>query len=283
MRISSPTFSRITAWLTRGTQLGVAVTFILAGAADVARAVGAVGFNAWDVAQPTVQVLAGGSALASSKAGLASSMAGNPALNGSAWAHTGRWWNLELGTSPSVTIRVQAQDASALAPGLSVWSSGAATFDGGTTGFGGELSSAGFGTPHSFNAFGPLGDPGTLWMQSGAGGNMQELLGYAIAGPSFLGTTGWGETIATGAHDLSLTNAFVTAVSGSVGAGYAELILTGVQAGWYTIYVGGTQHGLAGGLYDLSVSSVPEPTTALLLGLGLAGISVARRGRGSAA
>ena len=125
--------------------------------------------------------------------------------NGSAWAHTGDWWQLELGASASVTIRVQAHDAAALSPGLSVWASGASPFDGGTTGTGGQVSTAGFGTPHSFNAFGPLGSPGTLWMQSGAGGNMQELLGYAISGPSFLGGTtgtGWGETIATGAHKV---------------------------------------------------------------------------------
>lgn len=240
-------------------------------------AAGAVTTKNWDGGFATVVVPPGGSAAASGFGGLASSMANNPALNGSAWAHTGAWWNLRLTASPTVTIRVDARDAAQLSPGLSVWTSGGSVFDGGTTGQAGETSSAGFGTPHSFNAFGALGDAGTLWMQDGVGGNMKELLGYAISGPSFLGTTGWGETIATGAHDATLTNAFVAAVSGSVGAGFAELVLTDVVDGWYTIYVGGTQHGLSGGLYDLHVTSVPEPSTALLIGLGLLGLRATRR------
>jgi hypothetical protein len=248
--------------------------------AGEARAIGAVGFQAWDGGATQPSVAPGGSASASG-AGLASSMAGNPGLDGSAWAHTGEWWILELQASPEVRIRVQADDAGELSPGVSVWATGAAPFDGGTTAFGGETSTAGFGTPHSFNAVGPLGDAGTLWMQAGQGGNAQELVAYAISGPSFLDPAGWGETIEQGAHDMRLGDGFAAGVSGSVGPGFVELSLQGVEAGWFAIYVGGTDHAQAGGSFTLSVASVPEPGTALLVLLGVGALARGGRRRAS--
>jgi hypothetical protein len=251
-------------------------------AAERGHAAGAVGFNNWDGALPSETVQAGESASATGDGagfgGLGSSMAGNPSLLGSAWAHTGDWWNLYLGASDSVSITVTARDAEQLSPGLAVWASGASVFDGGTTSFGEGPSYAGFGTPHSFNAYAALGSPGTLWMQQGQGGNMQEFLGYAISGPSYAGPTGWGETITHGAHGV-VSSSYASAIGGSVAPGLAQLVLSDVQSGWYTIYVGGTDHSLAGGLFDLTVTSVPEPGTALLLGFGLAGLAASRRRR----
>jgi hypothetical protein len=236
-----------------------------------ARAADAVGAQTWDsgVVEESLTSL-GDEAVSSGEAGLASSMANNPGLNGSAWAHTGAWWSLEVGSVLDVRIRVDATDPAQFAPGLSVWAIGDAIFDGGTTATGGETSTAGFGTPHSFNAFGPLGDAGTLWMQDGVGGNAKELLGYAISGPSFLDSTGWGETIEHGAHDLRASDDYVASVSGSVGAGFAELLLEGVTPGWYLIYVGGTDHSMSGGEFALRARAVPEPGTALLVAAGIA-------------
>src|SRR5262245_25247152 len=248
----------VRARMARGLVCGFSILALIASAQS-AFAAGAIARTNWDGALPSVTVAPGGSATASSQGGLAASMSGNPSLAGSAWGHTGKWWIIQLGASDSGTIRVQATNPAAFAPGIAVWASGAAAFDGGTEGWDGEISSAAFGTPHSFNAFGALGDPGTLWMQAGEGGNMEEYIGYAIAGPSFLSPTGWGETITNGAHDLSLTNTYVDALSGSVGAGFAELVLTGVHDGWFSIYVGGTDQSLSGGTYNLSVASVPEP------------------------
>jgi len=257
--------------------LGAALAIgALGSIAGEAWAAGAVGFQTWDSGETGQHVELGGSAHASG-AGLAGSMAGNPALDGSAWAHTGDWWSVRLAAAPEVRIRVQAADAAELSPGFSVWASGDAPFDGGTTGFGAETSTAGFGTPHSFNAFGPLGDAGTLWMADGQGGNQRELVGYAISGPSFLDATGWGETIEHGAHDTTLGDDFVASVSGLVGPGFGELTLQGVSAGWFTLYVGGTDPSLAGGAYSLSVTAVPEPGTAMLVLIGVG--ALARAGR----
>jgi hypothetical protein len=241
-----------------GLRTALGLTFSLVSREAVAA--GAVAIETWDSGEAQESVEAVGDAVArTDAAGVASSMAGNPDLDGSAWAHTGAFWVVQLNALPEVRIRVHAADGAELAPGLSVWATGAAAFDGGTTGFGTETSTAGFGTPHSFNAFGALGDPGTLWMQDGQGGNAQELLGYAVSGPSVVGMAGWGETIETGAYDARLTNDFASAVSGRTGAGFAELTLENVAAGWYLIYVGGTDHALAGGQFDLEVKAVPEP------------------------
>jgi hypothetical protein len=264
--------STISAWLAAGALLVAAAPF---GASD-ARAANAIGFATWDGGAPDLVLdAAQGVGRASDVAGLASSYAGNPFLQGSAWAHTGDWWSLYLGDLDGVRIRVEAADAATFAPGLSLWAIGDARFDGGTTSFAGETAGSGFGTPHTFNATGALGSNGTLWMQQGQGGNAQELLGVAIAGPTYAGPTGWGETVATGVH-ASATDPFVASVSGLVGAGFAELQLTGVKSGWYLLYVGGTDHAQAGGLFDLVV--VPEPSTSLLLALGL-GVVARRRSR----
>jgi hypothetical protein len=256
--------------------VGLVAIAVVCSVTGEARAAGAVALKPWDGGAAQADLEPGQSATAS-EAALAGSMSGNPALKGSAWAHTGDWWGLYLAASPEVRIRVEAADAAELAPGLSLWAIGDAAFDGGTTGFGGEVSGAGFGTPHSFNALGALGDPGTLWMADGAGGNARELVAVAISGPSFLDETGWGESIETGVHDHRLGDAFVASVSGLVGPGFVELVLQGVSPGWFAIFVGGTDHALSGGAFSLSVTSVPEPGTALLVLLGVGALAGVRR------
>ena len=216
-----------------------------------------------------------GARITFSAVGQASSYSDNPNLNYSSWAHTGNWFTFFNDQSVG-NINVTVQGDSNFAPGVTVWASGDTEFDGGTTSFGAENSSAGFGTPHSFNSNGAMGDFGTLWMANGQGGNMQETLGYAVSGPTHLNSvspTGWGEDIVSGAHDVSLTNTFESGVTGSTSANTASLVFDDLAIGWYTVYVGGTDTSLAGGQYDLIITQVPEAEAwaMLLAGLGLIG------------
>lgn len=239
------------------------------------QAANAVGFKPWDGGINGVHV---GGTITAHESGLKSAYSDNPFLNYSSWAHNGDWFTFRNFDLADVTLTVSGGPG--FAPGVSVWATGAAEFDGGTTDFGSEISLAGFGTPHSFNSTGAMGDAGTLWMANGQGGNVIETLGYAVSGPSHTAaTTGWGEDILNGAHDVSLTNTFENGVSGSTGANLAILTFNDLAPGWYTVYVGGTNHATAGGAFELAVSAVPETETwaMLLAGLGLVGWRLRRQ------
>ena len=219
------------------------------------------------------------------------SMTGNAQLAGSAWAHTGRWFTFENtlgGSDVSVSVTGNAsRDTTAtadnpqvdLTPGLSVWASGSSEFDGGTEAWNNEQSlTNGFGVPHSFNVTGELnaGNSGTDWMADGEGGNMVETLGYAVTNPNIdYASAGWNEVIQSGSHDVSATNNYESGVTGSTSGNSAGLVFEDLAAGWYTVYVGGTDNTVAGatGGFDLVVSAVPEAETwaMLLAGLGLIG------------
>lgn len=242
-----------------------------------AHAAGAVSIQDWDGGSAT---LAPGSSLhVLGASGNNSSYTDNPRLNYSSWAHTGAWWNFQLSSSATTTVSVTAQAGADFLPGVTIWTSGSDVFDGGTTGFGGETSTSGFGTPHSLNSTGVLGSAGTLWMQNGEGGNMLETLAYGVGNSAIdygSDETGWGESISYGIHDVSVSDAFESGISGSASDRSIDIILTDLAAGWYTIYIGGTDHSSTGGLYDVEVSAVPIPAAGLLFvsaAMGLLGIS----------
>ncbi|MDR4517637.1 MAG: pyruvate-binding protein [Nitrosomonas sp.] len=232
-------------------------------------AAGAVDFQTWS---GTNHLHPGNTISASNAVATPNSMTTNPALNNSAWAHTGQWFTFMNHDAGNVSVTVNG--AGDFAPGFAVWASGATEFDGGTEPGFCCLSTAGFTMPHSFNVSGPLGDNGTQWMSGGLG-NMAETLGYAVSNPNvnFTSGTGWGETILAGTHDVSITNVFETGVTGNTSAHSATLDFNNLAAGWYTVYVGGTDGTATTTGYDLVVSAVPEAQTwaMLVAGLGFVG------------
>ncbi|WP_297326152.1 FxDxF family PEP-CTERM protein [Nitrosomonas sp.] len=254
--------------------VSAAIISIAALASTQLHAAGAVGFKAWN---GDINELNLGGSISAAETGLQSAYSDNPLLNNSAWAHTGDWYTFKNNSLGDINVTVSGD--AGFAPGLTVWATGSTEFDGGTTGFGSELSSAGFGTPHTFNATGAMGDAGTLWMANGNGGNVLETLGYAVSGPAHTTGTGWGESILSGANDVSLTSTFENGISGSAGANSVSLIFDDLAPGWYALYIGGTNNATAGGAFDLTVSAVPEPETyaMLLAGLGLIGYQLRKR------
>ncbi len=195
-----------------------------------------------------------------------------PVTNYSARAEAGQWYNF-ANFLQGTDVSVKVIGTGGFVPGLTVWATAAEEFDGGT--FFGEVSTAGFPAPQSFNATGVLfDDTGTLWMTNGFGGNALETLAYAVANPNVNygpADTGWGETILSGVHDVSLSNSWESGITGSTSAQSATLLFNDLAAGWYTIYIGGTDATAADGGYDLIVSTVPEAKTWMLL---LAGLSL---------
>jgi hypothetical protein len=254
--------------------ISAAIISITTLASTQLHAAGAIGFKAWN---GDINELNSGGSISATETGTPSAYSDNPLLNHSAWAHTGDWYTFKNNSLSDVNLTVSGDTG--FAPGLTVWATGNTEFDGGTTGFGGQVSSAGFEAPHTFNATGAMGDAGTLWMASGNGGNVLETLGYAVSGPSHTTGTGWGENIITGAHDVSLTNTFENGLIGSAGANSVSLTFDNLAPGWYALYIGGTDNATAGGAFDLTVSAVPEPETyaMLLIGLGLVGCRLRSR------
>lgn len=221
---------------------------------------------------------------ASARYGLADSYTDNFFLDYSAWGDTGSWFTFQNLTDTDVKITIAGDPG--FVPGATVWATGASEFDGGTLGYGDEFNVGGFGTPISFNATGAMGTPGTLWMASGQGGNMLETLAYAVANPAVdygTGITGWGETIQAGVHDASSTNTFAAGISGSTDANTIAFQFSNLAAGWYALFIGGTDATTEGGDYDLVISAVPEAQTwaMLLAGLTLIGWRLSRQSTGT--
>lgn len=253
-----------------------------------AMAAGLVAVNpgtAWDTGNHLMT--AGGTISATNKTTDHVAYTGNPALNNAAWGHLGTWYTFMNHHALDTTISVTSNMADL---GMTVWRTNG-QFDGGTQSSG-ELSSASKGTPHSFNQTGNAGDYGTYWMtdsalmttdptNTGTANGILETLGYANSGAAQT-TNAWGGSVGSGAFDTSLTNNFETGVSGNAAAGQIDLTLSNLAAGWYLVFIGGSNAAQAAAPFNLTVSQVapvPLPAAVYLFGTALMGLLTARRGR----
>lgn len=205
---------------------------------------------------------------------------GNPSLTNDGWGHQGSWLNFQL-TSASDTV-VTLSSAATNAPGFTIYRTDG-EFDGGS----GTATGGIYGSPHKFNQVAQAGTAGIIWatdnsVSPSTAGNktvngLVETLGYVnSSGNDYVNS--WGGAIKAGAFDTSISNLYEQGVSGSVGVGLATLNLNNLAAGWYTLYLGGSNNALAGSQIDVSIAStspvgsVPVPGAVWLFGSALIGL-----------
>jgi hypothetical protein len=227
--------------------------------------------NTWDAGNHLMH--AGQSISALNQEADKQSFTSNPTLDSASWGHFGSWYTFMTHEVADTTISVTATDTANMSPGFAVWRTDG-EFDGGT-GQTGELSTKAKGTPHAFNSVGAAGDYGTWWMtddsvaisdsntNGGVGftaNGILENMGYASDGPH-QAANGWGEMV----HFDGTTD------------GHTELTLDNLAAGWYLVFVGGSDGTLTGSNVDINVSSVPVPAAVYLFGSAIVGLFVSRR------
>ncbi|WP_018411648.1 FxDxF family PEP-CTERM protein [Methyloversatilis thermotolerans] len=265
--------------------LNAAVVGAFALTAPAVHADNSITFKTWNDGLGTSPNLAIGESITATRTPGSNNYADNASLMNAAWAHSGNspWYTFYLTGEADVSITLApTSDASALFnPGMTVWASGDTKFNGGTADFS-DVAANEWNSPHSFNAVGQIGDAGTLWA-TGSNGNLLETLAYAVTGESHSdpAQNGWGEVILNGVHDVSVSDTFERGVTGTAVGNTITLNFNDMQAGWYTVFFGGTNTDYTAVSYTLSVSAVaavpePESWAMLLGGLGLIA-AIARR------
>lgn len=218
---------------------------------------------------------------------------GNPALTNDAWGMQGAFTNFYLDSSAS-TVTVDTRSSAKNFPAFSIFRTNVA-YAGTTVGDDGDAAVT--GQIHKFNSVGQAGDDGIIWATGPDG--IVETLGY-ISSSSKNYVNSFGGVINSGVHDVSIDNLFETGVSGVIGTTgnpdfatskrFATLTLNDLQAGWYALFVGGSDILGTGGDISLKVtasalastyvppSAVPVPGAVWLFGSALVGfLGVARK------
>ncbi len=202
---------------------------------------------------------------------------GNPALVHRAWGMHGSWLAFELKEAADVQISLSSKNTNA--PGFTVYATdGPFTWSQGAEGNKDGIE----GARHAFNQVAQAGDPGLVWatddsVSDSIAGNTAEngilqTLGY-VNGSSKSFVNYWGYQVVSGAHDLSINNAYESGVFGSVDhdAGpngdmnYANLNLVNLQPGDYTIFLSGTNPDGVNTPIDVKVSAVALSTADCLM------------------
>jgi hypothetical protein len=110
-----------------------------------------------------------------------------------------------------------------------------------------------------------------------------ETIGYVNSG-SVTGATAWDNNATSGnSAIMAAGDVFVgTGSYSSVAGESATLSLDNLDAGWYTLFISGTDGSLTGSPMSLSVSQVPVPAAAYLFGTALIGLFASGRRKSAA-
>jgi len=208
---------------------------------------------------------------------------GNAGLGNASWGHAGAWYTFMTHHALETTISVVADSAGDMSPGFTLWKTDG-EFDGGTGGTGEtpNVLSGPQKTPHSFNQIGAAGDNGTIWMTDVSltddNHGILETIGYVNAGPE-TGATAWDNNAGSGnSAIMSDGDIFVgSGWYGSIAGTSATLSLDSLDAGWYALFISGTDGSLDGSPMTLTVSQVPVPAAVYLFGTALLGVFASGR------
>ena len=198
----------------------------------------------------------------------------NQNLTYNAWGMTGGWLSFDL-TKTSALVTVKAtSNGSLIAPALTLYRTNG-VFNGDTVGPDGGSN----GAIHSFSGVAQAGQNGLKWATAtGSGPGIVSTLAYANSGNAH-DANAFGQPVNAGFNQVDTSNLYATAITGSgvFGSGLAEIDLKNLQAGFYTIFVGGANRALAGGNINVNVAAVPVPGAVWLFGSALMGLVGAQR------
>jgi hypothetical protein len=246
-----------------------ALTLVMAGPAAA---------GTWDggVANTAADLGLGSSINATSANASKMSWSDNAALNYNAWGMQGGWLSFNLTSASDIIIKATAA-ASTMAPAFTLYKTAGyyagATVGPTTTGVGALATN---GAIHSFSAVAQTGQNGLIWA-TGPGGIL-DTLAYVNSGNAHAANA-FGQAVNAGFNQVDTSNLYASALTGSgvLGSGLAEMDVTNLTAGYYTIFIGGANGALAGSAINLNVAAVPVPGAVWLFGSALMGLIGAQR------
>jgi hypothetical protein len=197
----------------------------------------------------------------------------NVALTYNAWGMQGSWYSFNLTSASDIIIKANAA-AGAMDPAFTLYKT-AGYYAGATVGPD-ATTLASNGAIHSFSGVAQAGQNGLIWATGPTG--ILDTLAYVNSGNAHVANA-FGQAVNAGFNQVDTSNLYASAVTGSgvFGSGLAEMDLTNLAAGYYTIFIGGANGALAGSAINLNVAAVPVPGAVWLFGSALMGLIGAQR------